>query len=264
MSVFEQNLKMATNSTQNIIDVNSSQLIIGDCINVMKSIPENSIDCIITDPPYNLGQFMHDRNTNLVKMRANQFAYAGWDNLDYKAWTRSMKQFLVECSRVLKKRGTLIIFMAVIKVADIIKLSQETSLYYKTTGVWHKSNPMPRNMNIQFVNSTESWIYFTNKDTSGTFNNDGKVVHDFLQSSVCPMSEKRHGKHPTQKPLSIMKELIGFVTNPKDIVLDPFMGSGSTCVAAALLGRRYIGVELNEKYFEIAKARIEEARGGVA
>ena len=85
----------------------------------MKMIPDGSVDCIITDPPYNLGQFMHDRNTNLVKMRANQFAYAGWDNLDYKEWKQSMKMFLSECSRVLKKGGTLIVFMAVIKGISI-------------------------------------------------------------------------------------------------------------------------------------------------
>jgi len=243
---------------KNQIDVSTSQLLLGDCLKVMKQLPDSSVDCIITDPPYNLGQFMRDRNTNLVKMRANQFAYAGWDNLDYKEWRKSMKKFLVECSRVLKKRGTLIVFMAVIKVSDIINLSQGTKLYYKTTGVWHKTNPMPRNMNIHFVNSTESWIYFVNSDTSGTFNNEGKVVHDFLESSVCPLSEKKHGKHPTQKPLSIMKRLIELVTNPNDIILDPFMGSGSTCVAAAIMGRKYLGIELDEKYLKIAKERIEE------
>ena len=191
-------------------------------------------------------------------MRQNQFAYAGWDNLDYKEWKKSMMKFLLQCKRVLKKRGTLIIFMAIIKVADIIQLAEKVGFYYKTTGVWHKTNPMPRNMNIQLVNSTECWLYFINGHTSGTFNNEGKVKHDFLESSVCPISEKKHGKHPTQKPLSILKELIQSVTNPGEIVLDPFMGSGSTCVAAALLGRRYFGIELDKDYYEIAKARIKE------
>ena len=115
---------------------------------------------------------------------------------------------------------------------------------------------MPRNMKIQFVNSTECWIYFVKNAGTGTFNNGGKARHDFIESSVCPMSEKRHGNHPTQKPLSIMKQLIEIVTNPDDIVLDPFMGSGSTCVAAALTGRRYIGIELSEEYYNIASARI--------
>ena len=72
------------------------------------------------------------------------------------------------------------------------------------------------------------------------------------------MSEKKHGKHPTQKPLSILRELIESVTNSDDMVLDPFMGSGSTCVAAAELGRRYYGIELDEKYYKIAEQRINE------
>lgn len=243
------------------IDMSSSHLMQGDCLKVMQLIPDNSVDCIITDPPYNLGQFMHKRNTNLVKMRENQFAYAGWDNYNYEEWKKSMKVFLKECKRVLKKKGTLIVFMAIIKISDIIELAEEYGFYYKTTGIWHKTNPMPRNMKIQFVNSTECWIYFINNGTSGTFNNDGKVKHDFLESSVCPVSEKKHGKHPTQKPLSIMKELIETVTNSGDVVLDPFMGSGSTCVAAAMKGRKYLGIELDEEYYKIAKARIDDIKG---
>lgn len=123
------------------IDVNVSQLLNGDCLNVMKAIPDNSIDCIITDPPYNLGLSMHNRNTNLGKMRDNQFAYAGRDNMEYRGW---VNKFLSQCSRVLKKKGTLIVFMSVIKVADIIELAQKHDFYYKTTGVWHKTNPMPK------------------------------------------------------------------------------------------------------------------------
>lgn len=243
------------------IDMTSSHLMQGDCLKVMQLIPDNSVDCIITDPPYNLGQFMHKRNTNLVKMRENQFAYAGWDNYNYEEWKESMKAFLKECKRILKKKGTLIVFMAIIKISDIIELAEEYGFYYKTTGIWHKKNPMPRNMKIQFVNSTECWIYFINDGTSGTFNNNGRVKHDFLESAVCPISEKKHGKHPTQKPISIMKELIEAVTNLGDMVLDPFMGSGSTCVAAALTGRKYLGIELNKEYYKIAKLRIDDIKG---
>lgn len=159
----------------------------------MRDVPDSSVDCIITDPPYNLGKFMHERNTNLVKMRTNQFAYAGWDNVNYQDWCKLICEFLKESSRVLKKKGTLIMFMSVIRVSDTVRLAQDTKLYYKTTGVWHKTNPMPRNKDIHFVNSTESWLYFVNKGTSGTFNNGGRLIHDFFQSSVCPMSEKNMG-----------------------------------------------------------------------
>jgi DNA modification methylase len=113
-------------------------------------------------------------------------------------------------------------------------------------------------MNLQFVNSTECWLYFINNGTSGTFNNDGKVKHDFLESSVCPMSEKKHGKHPTQKPLSILRELIESVTNPDDMVLDPFMGSGTTAIAAIKNDCNYIGFEKFQKYIDLTNKRISQ------
>lgn len=250
---------MIAMSKKEIVKIESN-LFNGDCTAIMQNFADQSVDCIITDPPYNLGLFMHNRNTNLKKMRDNQFAYAGWDNLEFEVWQTNMRDWLNECARVLKNRGTLIIFMAVIKVADVIKMAEEAGFYYKTTGVWHKTNPMPRNMKIQFVNSTECWIYFVNNGTSGTFHNHDKVCHDFIESSVCPLSEKKEGKHPTQKPLSIMRYLIETLTNPNDVVLDPFMGSGSTCVAAKQTGRRFLGIELNEEYYNIAKARIEKTK----
>ena len=238
------------------MDTTQSHLILGDCVKSMRTIPDDSVDCIITDPPYNLGLFMHNRNTNLKKMRENQFAYAGWDNMEYQVWKRCMGKFMEQCARVCKKSASLVVFMSVLKVADIVSLAQKYGFYYKTTGVWHKLNPMPRNMNIHYVNSTECWIYFIYKDTSGTFNNKGCVLHDYLESSVTPISEKKFGSHPTQKPLKILNELVSTLTNPNDIVLDPFMGSGSTCVSALLNDRRYIGIELNEAYYAIALKRI--------
>ena len=85
-----------------------SQIINAECTATMHGFAEDSIDCIITDPPYNLGLFMHNRNTNLKKMRENQFAYAGWDNLEFEEWQHNMRLWLQECNRVLKKKGTLI------------------------------------------------------------------------------------------------------------------------------------------------------------
>ena len=249
---------MAEN-TQNTLEQTSeihSRLFLGDCTEEMKKISDNSVDCIITDPPYNLGLFMHKRGTNLAKMRENQFAYAGWDNLEFDEWTMNMENFFAECARVLKKKGNMIVFMAIIKVETVIQIAQKYGFYYKTTGIWHKKNPMPRNKDLHFINSTESWIYFVNDGHTGTFNNEGKAVHDFMESSLCPMSEKKHGSHPTQKPLSILKTMIELLSNPNDVILDPFMGSGSTCVASALTGRRYMGIELNQQYYKIVEDRL--------
>ena len=230
-----------------------------NCIEAMKSIGDNTIDLIITDPPYNLGNFMKDRDTNLKKMRDNFFGDAGWDNMDFSEWSESMEQFFASAARVMKKGGSIIVFMAIIKVETVIKLAEKYGFYYKTTGIWHKKNPMPRNMNLHFVNSTEAWIYFTYKTRTGTFNNNGAVLHDFVETSVTPNGERKYGKHPTQKPESLMRHFVDVLSNVDDNILDPFMGSGTTGVAAKKAGRNFIGIELSKEYFDMASQRIQEA-----
>ena len=234
----------------------NSQVINGDCLNALRVIPDNSVDLIITDPPYNLGKFMRNRGTNLKRMRENHFAYSGWDDLEFEEWSKQMDLFLAECHRVLKKRGNLLIFMSIIKVETIINIAAAHKFYYKTVGIWHKTNPMPRNMNLQFVNSTESWLHFVNDATTGTFNNEGRVIHDFVETATINNSERKFGKHPTQKPLQVMNHFIGLLSNEDDVVLDPFMGSGSTGVSCELLNRKFIGIELSEEYYNLAKNRI--------
>lgn len=237
-----------------------TMLMNADCLEALLKIPDNKIDLILTDPPYNLGNFMKNRDTNLHKMRDNFFGAAGWDNLEFDEWVDSMDVFFKETSRIIKTGGSMVVFMSIIKVETIIKLAEKYEFYYKTTGIWHKKNPMPRNMNLHFVNSTEAWIYFTYKKRTGTFNNEGKVIHDFLESSVTSTSEKKYGKHPTQKPESIMEHFITLLSNENDWVLDPFMGSGTTGVVSMRNNRNFIGIELDKEYFNIAEKRIDEQR----
>lgn len=233
------------------------QLLHSDCIAAMDALPENTVDLIVTDPPYNLGNFMKERATNLHRMRDNFFGASGWDNMDFDTWTQSMDTFFESAARVIKKGGSMIVFMAIIKVETVIQLAVKHGFYYKTTGIWHKKNPMPRNMNLHFVNSTEAWVYFTYKTHTGVFNNNGSVLHDFVETSVTPSGERKYGKHPTQKPIALMKHFVDVLSNEGDCVLDPFMGSGSTGVAAKMSGRNFIGIELDETYYEMAKQRIE-------
>lgn len=234
------------------------ELHMGDCLTHLKQIPTDSIDLLLTDPPYNLGNFMRNRATNLAKMRENFFGSAGWDDESPDNWEKLMDEFLEETHRIIKPGGSAVVFMAIIKVESIIRLAEKHNLYYKTTGIWHKTNPMPRNMNLHFVNSTEAWIYFTIGARRGTFNNNGSLLHDFIESSSTPASEKKHGKHPTQKPLQLMNYFVNTLTNPGDIILDPFMGSGSSGVSAVANGRKFIGIELLPHYFEISHKRIKE------
>lgn len=101
----------------------------------MKKIAPDSVDLIVTDPPYNLGNFMKDRDTNLKKMRDNFFGSAGWDNMDFEEWSKSMDDFFKEAAKVMKKGGTMIMFMAIIKVETIIRIAKKHGFYYKTTGI---------------------------------------------------------------------------------------------------------------------------------
>jgi site-specific DNA-methyltransferase (adenine-specific) len=234
------------------------KLICDDCIKILNNINDKSVNLVLTDPPYNLGQFMHNRNTNLKRMRENQFAYAGWDDLPYNEWLEEMDNFFDESNRILVKGGTLLVFMSIIKVESLIALAEKNGFYYKTTGIWHKTNPMPRNMNLHFVNSTEAWVYFIKGANTGTFNNNGKLIHDFIETSLTTKNEKKYGKHPTQKPIKLIDKLVSLLSNENDIVVDPFMGSGTTGVSCKKLNRKFIGIEQNSEYIEIAKQRILE------
>ena len=203
---------------------------------------------------------MHKRGTNIKGMRNNHFAYSGWDDLSFEEWSDVMRQFLKECSRVLKSKGALLMFMSILKVETIIEFATQAGLYYKTVGIWHKTNPMPRNMNLHFINSVEPWLYFIGGGRTGVFNNQGKPIHDFIETSTISYSEHKLGNHPTQKPKKILQHFIEILSNENDIVFDPFMGSGSTGVVCELLNRKFIGFELNEDYYQIAAQRIKEKK----
>jgi len=239
---------------------NAIKLHLGDALKEVKKLDSNSVDLILTDPPYNLGIFMKNRSTNLSALRENHFSGKEWDDLEEEDWKNNMELLFIELSRVLKKGGTMIVFMAIIKLETIIKIAEKNKFYYKTTGIWHKKNPMPRNKDLHFINSTESWLYFTNQTKTGTYNNNNKTIHDFYESGLTPAGEKKFGGHPTQKPLALMDHLISILSNKNDTILDPFMGSASTGVSAARLGRNFIGIELNEKYYEVAMNRLEESQ----
>lgn len=229
-----------------------------DCLEALKDLEDKSIDLIITDPPYNIGNFMKKRQTNLNKMRDNFFVGAGWDNLEYNEWITQMENFFSEIARVSKEGTALILFMSIIRVESIIKIAEENNFYYKTTGIWHKLNPMPRNMNLHFINSTEAWLYFVYKKKTSKFNNKGKAIHDFIETPLVTTKEKKWGKHPTQKPEKLIEFFINILSNENDLILDPFMGSGTTGVVSKKNNRKFIGIEIDKNYYKISQKRIME------
>jgi len=237
---------------------NDMMLFKSDCIKTLHQLEDDSVDLIITDPPYNLGNFMRSRATNLKQMRKNFFGDAGWDDLEYDEWVYCMNSFFESANRVLKKGASMIVFMSLIKVESLIKLAESNNFYYKTTGIWHKTNPMPRNMNLHFINSVEGWVYFVKQTHTGVFNNNSLAMHDFVESSITPRNEKKFGAHPTQKPEKIIRHFVELLSHEGDTILDPFMGSGTTGVVSKKCNRNFIGVELDETYFDIALKRIAD------
>lgn len=126
--------------------------------------------------------------------------------------------------------------------------------------VWHKTNPVPKVLRAGFLNSCELIVCMWNKGHTWNFSNQ-KEMHNFIQSPICMGPERvKNPFHPTQKPLKVLEHVIRIASKPDDMIFDPFMGVGSVGVAALRLGRRFGGIEIDEKYFKAAERRLESAQ----
>ncbi|WP_336609153.1 MULTISPECIES: DNA-methyltransferase [unclassified Campylobacter] len=219
-----------------------------DCEKVVSYFYKNNIvfDAIITDPPYNISK---ENNFSTMKSSKRQGVDFGeWDkNFDYLSWIRKY-------APLVKKDGSIIIFCSYLHISFIIKELEENGFITKDILRWIKSNPMPRNINRRYVQDCELAIWAVRKDAKWTFNNNSKAyLRAEFNTSV--VSGKEKTSHPTQKSLKLMEEIIKIHTNENDIVLDPFMGSGTTGIACKNLKRKFYGVEISKEYFEICKIR---------
>lgn len=225
-------------------------IIMGDSRDVIKRIPDNSIDFILTDPPYNLGQHSTG-NIPLPGRSAMNNDVAEWDMVDFNP-----EEWAEDFFRILKPTGNLFIFTSYNQIGrwyNCLDHRFDTSNFM----VWHKTNPAPKIFKAGFLNSCEMVFTCWNKKHTWNFSTQ-KDMHNFIESPICMRPERLSDpKHPTQKPVSILKRMIEIATNAGDIVFDPFMGVGSTGVAAIELQRRFIGIELDSKYFYAAKNRID-------
>ena len=221
-----------------------------DSRDIIKKIPDNSIDFILTDPPYNLGQHSTG-NIPLPGRSAMNNDVAEWDKIDFNP-----EEWADEFIRILKPTGNLFIFTSYNQLGrwyNCLDHRFDTSNFM----IWHKTNPAPKIFKAGFLNSCEMIFTCWNKKHTWNFISQAEM-HNFIQSPICMSPERlKNPKHPAQKPVSILKKMIEIASNKDDIIFDPFMGVGSTGVAALELGRRFIGVELDESYFAAAKKRIE-------
>lgn len=217
---------------------------LGDCLEVMKTIEDNGIDAIITDPPYNIA-------------RKNNFKTMGRTGIDFGEWDKGFDLFsyIDEIPRILSKNGSVVIFNDWKNVGEIAKYCESVGLVIKDMLRWEKANPMPRNRDRRYITDYECAIWCTNKKAKWVFNRqDESYQRPLFKGALTKRSEKTN--HPTQKPLWLMEELVKIHTNENDIILDMFMGSGSTGVACKNLNRNFIGIEMDDEYFEIAKTRL--------
>lgn len=222
------------------------QLYNRDSLQFMKEIPANSVDAIITDPPYNIS-----RDNNFTTMGRAGIDFGEWDkDFDLTSWIKVAEPLL-------KKGGNIVIFNSWKNMTNITKSLEENGFEVKDLIRWKKTNAMPRNRDRRFITDYEVAVWAVKKGGKWTFNrlSDTYEIPEIV-GGLTPKSEKIEGGHPTQKPIYVMKWLIERLTNEGDVVLDPFMGSGTTGVACKNLNRKFIGVELDENYYNIAYNRI--------
>jgi DNA modification methylase len=261
--VFRRSLKMQ-------LPVN--QIIQGDCIEVMKSLPESSIDLIFADPPYNL-QLQNDlHRPNMTKVDAVDDE---WDQFtsfsEYDQFTRS---WLTACKRILKQTGTIWVIGSYHNIFRVGAIMQDLGYWILNDVIWIKTNPMPNFRGVRFTNAHETLIWASPKQGAKyTFhhhamkelNDEKQMRSDWWLLSLATGSERlkdENGEkaHSTQKPQSLLYRVILSSSKPGDVILDPFFGSGTTGAVAKLLHRNWIGIERDEKYIGLAQKRIKDIK----
>ena len=221
----------------------------GDCLEVMDKLIEEGVkvDAIITDPPYMIA-------------RKNNFHTMGRKGIDFGEWDKDVDLFswLDRIPKLLSKNGSVVIFNDWKNLGDIARYCESLGLEIKDLLRWEKTNPMPRNRDRRYITDYECAIWLVNKKSKWVFNRlDEKYQRPKFEYPVVSGNEKTI--HTTQKPVKLMEEIIRVHTKKDNTILDCFMGSGSTGVACMNTNRKFIGIELDENYFNIAKQRIEEA-----
>lgn len=248
----------------------------GDCINILSSIVEpHTVNLIFADPPYNL-------SGNGLKWKGNKtggdwyMVNENWDKMTEPEYINFTRNWIKGCFRVLKDNGAIYISCTYHNIAEIMTTLKHLNFSIKNIITWHKTNAMPNMTKRVFTHSTEfvvwavkgkKWIfnYERLKIVNPEKQKDGspKQMRDvwpipLVQGSERLKSFKGRALHPTQKPEKMLERIIEASSNKGDIVLDPFIGSGTTAVIAKRLGRKWVGIEKEEKYITAAYERIKK------
>ncbi|MFV8418227.1 DNA-methyltransferase [Mycoplasma sp. VS299A] len=210
---------------------------------------EIKVNHIITDPPYNISK-VHSFDT--FKNPRTGVDFGEWDkNFDVSGW-------IEKAVNVLDKNGSMIIFCSYRFMSYIIDMLESNNMCVKDVIVWQKSNPMPRNINRRYVQDMEFAIWAVRKKSRWVFNKPDNIPYLRSFWNTPNVSGKERTKHPTQKSLRVIEDLIKIHTNEGEIILDPFMGSGTTGVACLKNNRYFIGTDISLEYTEIALNRMKK------
>lgn len=237
------------------------KLIQGDSFKILKNISPNSIDMIFADPPYFLsGDGITCNAGKMVSVKKGE-----WDKkIDIKEKHKFNKQWIRLCKNILKDNGTIWISGTMHNIYSIGMALEEEGFKIINNITWKKLNPPPNISCRAFTHSTETILWAKKNNFKHKFNynimkelNNGKQMKDVWETSLTKPSEKKCGKHPTQKPIELLEKIILSSTDENDLILDPFNGSGTTGIVANRLNRKYIGIEIEKEYLDLTIRRKE-------
>lgn len=240
----------------------------GDCREILDQLPEKCVDLIFADPPYNLQLQNTLLRPNLTEVDAVDDE---WDQFEgFAAYDAFTREWLTACRRVLKDTGTIWVIGSYHNIYRVGRIMQDLGYWILNDVVWVKTNPMPNFRGVRFTNAHETmlWCKKTKDQKRYTFNyhamkmaNDEKQMRSDWEIPLCTGAERLmiNGEklHTTQKPEALLYRVILSSSDPGDLILDPFFGTGTTGAVAKKLGRHYIGIERETSYIEGAQQRIE-------
>ena len=240
----------------------TTKLILADVFDALANIPDGTIDMIFADPPY----FLSNDGISCSGGKQVSVNKGEWDrgsNVDDKHSFN--RHWIRECHRILTLNGTIWISGSFHNIYSCGMALEQEGFRILNNITWQKLNPPPNLACRCFTHSTETilWAKKNSKRAKHYFNyslmkeiNGGKQMKDVWSGALTPKAEKKYGKHPTQKPLYLLEQIIQASAPEDALILDPFVGSGTTCVVAKKLGRRSIGVDASEEYLTIAAERL--------
>jgi len=251
--------------------IKKNTILLGDSLEIIKTIPSKSVDLIFADPPYNLQlkDTLYRPDQTTVEAVTQD-----WDKFNtYKEYDNFTEQWLKESKRILKKGGALWVIGSYHNILRVGTSIQNHGFWILNDIIWHKTNPMPNFRGTRFTNAHETLLWCTtSREAKYTFNyqnlkelNDGKQMRSDWFIPICSGKERlresnNQRSHPTQKPEALMYRIILSSTNKGDIILDPFLGSGTTAVVAKKLQRNFIGIEQDKEYISLAKKRLKQTK----